>query len=306
MLRYTVFAGAMLLSGAAVAQSTSGLTVNSLKSYAYDTMVSWTERDARPAGVEEIAQVEGMVFLDIRAVFDVPWSDDLSRLSISSSDILVILPDGTEVQACCAYEYWGMMHMSGSSASVSRPSDFPDEDRDLYWHSIFLVPAGTPQVTLRLPADEGEPGYEGVVPVPAVSEELAAAEFAQFAVADPVRMDVLELEAGRDSRMVTSSMTAPEGQDFVDFEIEVTPFSANEFDFDGRFYWHTYDFRLVGADGATYGLIGERFQDRLLDSQFSSAGVGDSSTRRMVFMVPEGVTSATLHFGGTAVADVAF
>ena len=304
VFRNAVLAASLPMSAAA--QSTSGLEVLTLKTYAYDEMVSWTERDSRPAGIEEVARVDGMVFLDVRAVFDVPWTDDLSRLSVSSGDILVILPDGTEVQSCCSYDYWGMMHIQASGVSVSRPSDYPDEDRDLYWHSIFLVPEGTPQVTLRIPADEGEPGYEGAVPVPAVSSELGAAEFAEFSVSDVEILTELPLEAGRDTRAVTSVISAPAGQRFLDFEITVAPFSANEFDADGRFYWHTYDFRLVGANGETYGLIGERFQDRIMDSQFSSASVGGDSSRRMVFVVPDGVTSATLMFGATAVSEVSF
>jgi len=66
-----------------------------LKVCAYDTMIDWSDRDRRPAGLEEVMLVEGRVFLSVRAVYDVPRSDDLSRLSISSSDVRLILPDGT-------------------------------------------------------------------------------------------------------------------------------------------------------------------------------------------------------------------
>jgi len=286
------------------AQSTSGLTLSSLKTYAYDSVVSWQERDFRPAGLEEVIATEGMVLLDVRAVFDVPWTEDLTRLSISSSDILLVLPDGTEVQSFGSYEYWGMFHTNASSASASRPRDWPDEDQDLYYHSVFLVPVGTTGALLRLPADDGEPGWEGPVEVPAVSAEQDAAMFAEFTVLDVVRTRTLALADGRDSRAFTSPMTAPEGHVFADLDIEVLAFAANEFDGDGRFYWHTYDFRLTGPDGETYPLIGERFIDKLLDSQFNGVAVGDTADRRAIWLVPEGAAQATLMFGTSPVAEV--
>lgn len=307
MLRNLTFGAVLAFSSVPLhAQSTTGLELSSLKTFAYDSVINWTERDWRPAGVEEVIAVDGMVLLDVRAVFDVPWTEDLARLSISSSDILLILPDGTEIQSVGSYEYWGMFHTSPSSASVSRPRDFPEEDADLYYHSIFLVPADTTGATLRLPADDGEPGWEGPVEVPAVTGEQDASMFAEITVTDVDLYRALSLEDGRDSRFFTSRIEAPSGFLFADIETDVMAFAANEFDGDGRFYWHTHDFRLVGPDGETYRLIGERFIDKLLDWQFSGTAVGDATDRRAIWLIPEGVGSAQLMFGLTAVADITF
>ncbi len=305
MLKQALLGTTFALSATALAaQSTTGLTLSSLKTYAYASVVNWSERDWRPSGVEEIIAVDGMVLLDVRAVFDVPWTEDLSRLSISSSDIMLILPDGTEIQSFGSYEYWGMFHANAASASASRPRDFPEEDRDLYYHSVFLVPEDTTTATLRLPADDGEPGWEGPVEVPSLSAEQDAAMFAEFTVTDVGILGQLDLEDGRDSRAFTSTIPAPAGYIFADLEIDILAFAANEFDGDGRFYWHTYDFRLVGPEGQTYPLIGERFIDKLLDAQFSGVSVGDTADRRAIWMIPEGTMTATLMFGQTAVTEV--
>ncbi len=307
MIRPLILGAALALSATSLAaQSTSGLTLSSLKTYAYDSVVNWTERDFRPSGVEETISVDGMILLDVRAVFDVPWTDDLARLSISSTDILLILPDGTEIQSFGAYEYWGMFHASASSATATRPRDFPDADADLYYHSMFLVPAGTTTATLRLPAADGEPGWEGPVGVPGASAEQDAAMFAEFTVTDVARFRTLSLEDGRDSRAFTSTIAAPAGQVFADLEVDVLAFAANEFEGDGRFFWHTYDFRLVGPAGETYPLMGERFLQKLLDWQFSGVAVGENADRRAIWLVPEGVTGATLMFGLSPVAEVVF
>jgi hypothetical protein len=302
MNRAIALVGALLFS--LPAQAEVQLTLQSLKTYAYDEVVSWQERDFRPYGLEEVVAVEGMVILDIRAVFDVPWSDELDRLSVSSRDIALILPDGTEVASFGSYEYWGMMHTIAQGISISRPRDYPEEDEDLYWQSLYLVPEGTASAVLRIGDPEEAVVWQGDVTVPGVEAEQDAAMFAEFRVTDVDRFRVAELEDGRDTTRMTSTLTAPAGQVLVDLEIEVTALSANEFEADGDFQWHSYDFRLTGPEDETFFLVGERFQNRILDWQFNGVNVGEATTRRLVFMVPEGTTAATLRFGMTAVAEV--
>ena len=156
-----------------------------------------------------------------------------------------------------------------------------------------------------MPNDDGLPGFEGEVTVPGkISQELVAAALAEFTIVDADMFRSIDTVDGRDSTRVTMTMTAPPGQVFADLEVEVAALAANEFEQDGRFYWHTYDFDLVGLDGTTFHSVGERFSDRILDWQFSGTNPGESATRRMVWMVPEGTTEATLMFGTTPVAPV--
>jgi len=301
MGRLIVAAVAAVLASVVTASAQTDLTLNSLKTYSYDSMVSWHARDWRPAAVLEIADVEGMVFLDIRAVFDVPWTDELTRLSVSSGDIVLRLADGTEIESFGSYQYWGMMRLLPQSISLSRPRDFPEEDEDLYWHSLFLIPEGTTTATLVIP---GTPGYEGEVSVPATGPEQDAPAFAAFEVSDVARFRQIALEEGRDFRRVTSTITAPAGYVLADLEVTVEGLAANEFAADGAFHWFTHSYRLVTPEGETLSLLGERFSRKLLGWQFNGIAIGQSTERRMILMVPEDLAGAVLLFGETPVAEV--
>ena len=44
-----------------------------------------------------------------------------------------------------------------------------------------------------------------------------------------------------------TTITAPQGQALAELEVEITGLEPNEHSDSGRFYWHTYDFHLVGC-----------------------------------------------------------
>ncbi|WP_323037586.1 hypothetical protein [Pararhodobacter sp.] len=278
------------------------LTALSTQTRAYDTVINWQERPYRPAGVVEYVRVPGSLILDVRMVFDGPWSDDVSRVSVSSRDIRLVLADGTELAAVGGYPNWGQATLQSRSLSGSRPRDFPDDDRDLYWNGLFVIPKGTASVTLRF---GGDVRYEGDVTVPAPSAEADAASFAQFRPTAVRRFRVVELEDGRDDDAVSSSIAAPPGMVLAEIEVDVQGLVSNQVDGEDRFTWHTHNFRLVDDAGATMGLVGERFMRRILDSQFSGTNVGSSADRTMLWVVPESLTEARLLFGETEVARVA-
>ena len=118
------------------------LSVISMETHAYPSLVNWHERDGRPCCHPETLATDGMVFLDVRGVFDVPWSDTVTRFSASSRDVTVTLPDGTQLNPVGSYDYYGMYHFTASSPSASRPNGWPSEDRDLIYQAIFEIPAG--------------------------------------------------------------------------------------------------------------------------------------------------------------------
>lgn len=277
------------------------LTALSNETFAYDTVTSWQERAYRPAGIVEYVHVPGSIILDVRMVFDGPWSDEVQRVSVSSRDIRLILADGTEVAAVGGHPNWGQATLQSRSLSGSRPRDFPDEDRDLYWNGLFIVPKGTDTATLRL---GGDVRFEGAITVPSPTREADASAFARFTPTAVRRFRVVGLEDGRGDDAVSSSIRAPLGMVLAEVEVEVEGVASNQIDGDDRFTWHTHNFRLVDDAGQTMGLVGERFMRRILDSQFSGTNVGSSSERTMIWVVPETLTEARLLFGETEVARV--
>jgi len=278
------------------------LTALSVETRSYDTVVSWQERPYRPAGLVEYVHVPGSLILDVRMVFDGPWSDEVQRVSVSSRDINLILADGTELRAVGSQPHWGQMSLQERSLSGSRPRDFPEDDRDLYWNGIFIVPKATQTATLRV---GGAASYEGPVSVPGPTREDDAASFASFEPMAVRRFRATNLTDGRGDAAVTSSIRAPAGTVLAEVEVDVTGLASNQIDGDDQFSWHTHNFRLVDDAGQTLGLVGERFINRILDTQFSSTDVGETTDRTMIWVVPESLTEARLLFGETEVAQVA-
>ncbi|GAB4272960.1 MAG: hypothetical protein Kow0013_26650 [Pararhodobacter sp.] len=278
------------------------LTAESLTARSYESAPSWQERGFRPAGLVETVAMPGHVLVDLRAVFSGPWTDDLSRLSVNTRDIALVLPDGTERPVVGGYPTWGQLSLQGRSLSGRRPRDFPTDEGDIHWNGLFIVPKGTASATLRIEGDDAT--FEGAVAIPGPSAPDRAADFASFRAGNVRRFRTVRLEDGRGDDLVTSSITAPAGWVLAEIEVEVTGVASNQVDGDDRFTWHTHDFRLVDDRGQSMGLIGERFIRRLLDSQYNGTDVGASTERTMIWVVPEGLAEARLLYGETEVARV--
>ncbi|MCL4675006.1 MAG: hypothetical protein KJZ59_03005 [Pararhodobacter sp.] len=300
-IRALALAAALPLFAALPASAQIDLTALSTETRAYETVTSWQERPYRPAGVVEYVNMPGSVILDVRMVFDGPWSDDIQRISVSSRDIRLVLPDGTELGAVGGHPNWGQMTLQSRSLSGSRPRDFPAEDRDLYWNGIFIVPKGTATATLRL---GGDVRFEGPVSVPGLTRPEDAASFATFHPTGVRRFRVARLEDGRGAEAVSSTIPAPRGMVLAEVEIAVEGVMSNQVDGGDRFTWHTHHFRLVDDAGVTMGLVGERFMRRLLDSQYNGTNLGASTDRTVIWLVPEDLGEARLLFGETEVARV--
>lgn len=278
------------------------LTALSLTARSHESVVSWQERDWRPAGLTEVVHVPGHVLIDVRAVFDGPWSETLERVQVNVADIRLVLPDGSELAPLGGYPTWGQLTLQTRTLSGRRPRDFPTTDADIYWNGLFRVPKAVSQAVLRI---GGEARFEGVIAIPAPSAQEDAASFASFRVTGVRRFRVAQLSDGRDAAQMTSTITALPGHLLAEIEVEVTGLATNNVDGSERFNWHTHDFRLVDAQGTTLALVGERFMQRVLDSQFNGTNIGSDAERRMLWLVPEGLTEARLLFGETEVARVA-
>ena len=122
----------------------------SLSAATYDAVVSWDERDHRPCCFRDVLATDGMIYLDVRLVLDVPWTDALDRVSFRADDVTIALADGTVQEAIGHFDYFGMFAVQSPGISARRPRDWPNEDEDAYYHAIFQIPAGTTEVTLSV------------------------------------------------------------------------------------------------------------------------------------------------------------
>lgn len=278
------------------------LTALSLTARSYDHVDSWEERGFRPARVVEVIQIPGELLVEIRAVFDGPWSDEVDQLRVNAGDIALVLPDGTELEAIGGYPYWGQFSTASRGISARRPRNFPDEDAEAHWNSVFRVPKGVASATLRITGDGARFEQSLSIPGPTAADDPAS--FARFAISGVRRYRRADLEEGNGANTAYSSITAPPGMVLAEVEIEVTGLAPNTVDGAERFNWRTSDFRLIDAQGNSLGLVGEGFMRRLLDWQFNGVNIGDNAERKVVWLVPEGLGEARLLFGETEVATV--
>jgi len=302
-MKHLLRSGAFALALAAFpALAQTDLAALSLTARAYDQVHSWQERAFRPAHLVEVVQVPGHVLLDVRVVLDGPWSDTIERVQANARDIHLLLPDGTELAPQGGYQYWGQLSLIARSISARRPRNFPEEDQDIAWNGLFMVPEGVSQATLVIGGDDIR--FSGAVTIPKVSTPEAAADFASFQPQGVRRFRLVELQDGNGANAVPSTIAALPGTVLAEVVVSINGTGGNNADGDLRFNWSTSDFRLTDPQGTTLPLVGERFMRRILDSQFNGVDVGSSVERTMIWLVPESLTEARLLFGETEVAPV--
>ncbi len=295
---------AMLLAGATGASAQDGVTLEplSVTTATYPQLATWHERQGRPCCVPEVLAEDGQVLLRIDIEFDIPWSEELSRVSAYDGDITITLPNGESRRSIGFFYYEGQFRRSSVSFSVSRPSNWQEEDRNGFFNVVFLIPQETATVDLVL----GEL-YSGTIAVPPTfAKPPVAADGAEFQILGAALMDGVTAAESVNGIEISNDITPPEGMSILEIEIAIRGIEPNDFDSPDRFYWHTYDFGLVYDEIHNAGLIGERFSNRILDWQFNSATIGgDAAVRRIYYAVPSDVGTMQLYFGDVRVADVA-
>ena len=83
----------------------------------------------------------GHHFVYVRAIFDVAWSDELDRISVSFTDIGLQLPGDAEPRRMVGrMNRLGEFVFSGTSLNARRPRDWPAETEQGFLNAVFLVP----------------------------------------------------------------------------------------------------------------------------------------------------------------------
>ena len=294
---------AILFTGVTGAPAQEGVSLEplSVTTATYPQLTTWHERQGRPCCVPEVVAEDGQTLLRINIVFDIPWSEDLSRVSAYDSDITITLPNGESRRSIGFFYYEGQFRRSSVSFSVSRPSNWQEEDRNGFFNAVFLIPGETASVDLVL----GEL-YSGTVAVPPTFDKPpVAADDAEFQILNASMLDSVTAAESVNGIEISNDLTPPDGMSILAIEIAVRGITPNDFDSPDRFYWHTYDFGLIYDDVHNAGLIGERFSNKILDWQFNSATIGgDAAVRRIYYAVPSDVGTMHLYFGDVRIADV--
>ncbi len=200
----------------------------------------------------------GADFFHVRAVFNVAFTEELDRVSINSSDIVLMLPGAAEgLRAVGHYDYIGRLETGETSLYARRPNDWPAETAQAFIDSVWRVPEGTTQATLVI----GEEGAQLQLPLdlnvapgqpvsPGSTLQATVTGFgaeAQVAVSDQFgRQDV----AGR---------VVPTTGQALRLDLAVTPLMSTATDAqagENQFFMYAQNFSLVGPNGMPMPYLG--------------------------------------------------
>jgi hypothetical protein len=204
-------------------------------------------------------------FLHIRMVFDVAFSDTLDRVSVNSSDIVLMLPGAEEgLRAIGHYDHVGIFDEGASGIFARRPRDWPNETAQAFVDSVWMVPDGVTTATLQV----GEEGAQIAVPVDlnvAQSQPVSPGQTVQVAVTGfGVEAD-LTLSERRNNQQLAGRVTPLSGQ-ALRMEVSVTPLMSTSTEAqagENRHLMYAGYLSLVGPDGLPMPFLGTRAGDGL-------------------------------------------
>ncbi|WP_071675560.1 hypothetical protein [Nioella nitratireducens] len=238
----------------------SPLTLVGMSVYRYDSLIDHSGDSGSFCCAPYVLGDDAGDFYYIRAIFDVAWSDDLDRVSVNSSDILLTLPDDEEGRrAVGRYDWYGIYNPSADSISERRPRDWPEETAQAFLNGIWYLPAGSTSATLTIgEADE-------ILDVPVnlaveVSPVIQPSQTMLFALRGISRVDEMTSEVRYNGTSIPGHLAASAGQ-ILRVAFDATPAFSTDTDAqqgENRAFLRNSWFTLVGPDGAILTLLGSQ------------------------------------------------
>ncbi len=276
----TVLALALALSlPAAPVLAQSPLTPVSISVTRYDTLPQLQpDHGMACCALPMLESGPGQDFYYIDLDFNVAWSDDLDRVSISGRDILLHFEGGDEdgLRAFGRINYLPMVELSGGSISARRPRDWPDETAQAFLNNLWMVPDGVTQATLTV----GEEGEQFAIilnlDIP-VSEMMSPLETVE------VTLNGLSIDEAmsRDRRLtggeLAITMTPTMGQ-LLRLDATLRPLMNTKTDSDqgeNRFFFYNNYISLVGPDGIPLAPLGQDLSGSLQNDYSNSISWDD-------------------------------
>lgn len=306
------FGAALVLGsgGIAVAQDVTSLPIT-LSSIAIERYTELTETGT-DGGVACCAPLvlsqPGHHFVYVRAIYDIAWTDEVDRISVSYSDIGLQLPGDVEPrQMVGRMNRLGEFAFSGTSFNARRPRDWPAETEQGYLNAVFLVPDSITTGTLVF--DEG--AYSQEISLAAeVTELVDPATLVRVTLIGLAEVDEIVTQETSSRQDVTGRL-APTLGALMQLDLSVQPLQPNDLDGDTAFFYTIDAFTLVGPDNAPLRLVGtvpnRSFQDSYsYSSQWRDGGLPNAQTLRLYFAGNAAPGVYKVFYHGTPVADLMF
>ena len=278
------------LSLAQEADAPVQLTAQNVEVTAFDSLTIRAEENSA-VGVTETLRQDGHVILHVDLAVEVPWSEELERVSVPGSDVVLVGADDQRHPPVGHFK-WGTFSEFDPSLSAYRPRDWAEQPEPEPFNAAFLVPAGERDFTLVV-------GEHLSVPITAPAERSPEPH-----ILDKMRIEIVSaslvdelqgsIDIGEDE--VPTDVISEAGP-FLKVTFTLTPLAANG-SFHGVFFWHSDWFGVRFADGSHSHTIGEEFMDGLsrnVSHNTPRAGDGwETRTPTFYFPAPAGTDAFTL------------
>lgn len=248
----------------------------------------------------------GHHFVFVRAIFDVAWTEDLDRISVSFSDIGLQLPGDAEPrQMVGRMSRLGEFDLSGTSLNARRPRDWPEETEQGFLNAVFLVPETITTGTLVF----NETTFSQEISLAAeVTELVDPASLVTVNVLGLTEVDEIVTRETSGRQDITGRL-APSLGAMMQLDLSVQPLQPNDMDGDTAFFYTIDAFTLVGPDNAPLRQIGtvpsNSFQDNYsYSSQWRDGGLPNAQTLRLYFAGNAAPGVYKVFYHGTPVADL--
>ena len=298
-------AGAALAPAAAFAQD-AGWSFVSLQVSRYDSLVNTSEDTGLACCAPHVvAPGPDQALVHISAAIDVPWSEELDRVSAFASKITLTVPGGEPASPIGNYERRGLFEIEPGGVNASRPRDWPqtEEDVDLLMEHVWLLPAGATTATLAIDelftAEIDIPQEAGVPITPSAT--------AGFAVTGHELMDSLAMVHRVNRQDIPGAVTPAAGR-ILRIDFDITPLMHNNIGGNAGFLLYTHYIQLAGPDGLPQVPLGQLLGDGLVtdtSNSFSGDGyVGKAYDKSFYWLTDGAPGTYTLYFLTDPVGEV--
>jgi hypothetical protein len=261
-------------------------------------------------GAEEILRLDGKVFVTLKAVVDVAWSDELRQLRIDGSQIKLVDDRGNPCPEL--YRRFGNIKYESGGFYPYRPREWPDIEKakPTVYEGTFVVPKGCREARLTLAtasATVAIPQDNTPLPPLTAPQPGLPAKYMIFEILDARLIDERSSKVRISGETYTSTITNPQGK-LLEVRLKFTPTRGNDPDDDTAFTWQTNHLGFRYGEDKFVVTAGEEFVDGVVayvgGSRRSQDGKWETKEATVWFAVPENLDKGMLTYKTTPVAEI--
>ncbi|MGF1627104.1 MAG: hypothetical protein ACFCVH_19660 [Alphaproteobacteria bacterium] len=275
----------------------------SLEVMRYDSLISTGDDHGIACCAPYLMRAQpGFALVHVSAVIDVPWSEDLDRVSATSGKLTMTVPGGEPVGPIGDFDRRGLFEVAGGGVSASRPRDWPESDEHLVMEQVWMLPEDATTATLAI--DEA---FAAEIDLPqVVSDPISPGDTAAFVITGFSRVDSLEFEQSANRQKIPGSLVPSAGQ-IVKVDFDITPLMHSNIGGNDGYLLYTRYLQLVGPSGLPTAPLGQYLSDSMTTNTTNSFSgnsyLGSTYDKTFYYLTDGSAGTYTLYFLGDPVAE---